>query len=653
MNRLRLTDLPLTVKIGFAPALSMAVLCVLAAGAVFLQQSQSAELVRVVKTDMPASLRMQKISERITDVHGQIYKVMTDAMAKADGGKGAAKMSGLEGDLVQIRKDVDAAAADAPGDEKGAFADLSKDLKEAHDAVDVVAGMLGTDATMASGFLGSFEDQYVKMNTVLAKIVQENQAHTDAKAAASSANAAAATAATLIGALVTLLSVGVVAFASVFTIRRSVTTLAGATETLARGDNSLDLGRLARKDELGAIVRSLTVFRDNQLRMSELQREQDDARAQVEEQRRLSEAEAAASAEQQAKVVASLAAGLDHLASGDLRFRLTDAFPGAYRKLQEDFNAALGSLEETIGVILNTSGTLQSGTHEISQAAQDLSGRTERQAATLEETAAALEQITVTVNKTATGVAHAREAVATAKQDAERSGEVVGRATEAMNAIEASSRQVFQITSVIDEIAFQTNLLALNAGVEAARAGEAGKGFAVVAQEVRALAQRSAEAAKEIKSLISASSEQVGQGVSLVGQTGEALQRIVRQVVEINQVVAEISASAQEQASSLAAVNKAVTEMDQVTQQNAAMVEQSTAASVSLAQEAAHLGELVSRFKAGQAEAVARAPARPRAAAPVRSAPVRSAVAAPQLRRTGSALAALAAQPDPEGWEEF
>jgi methyl-accepting chemotaxis protein len=509
--------------------------------------------------------------------------------------------------------------------------------------------MMGADAGMASGFLGSFEDQYVKMNAVLAKIVQENQAHADAKAAASAAAAAAATAATLIAALVTLLSVGVVAFASVFTMRRSVTTIAGATETLARGDNSIDLDRLARKDELGAIVRSLTVFRDNQLRMAELQRDQDAARAQVEAQRRLSAEEAAVSAEQQAKVVAALAAGLDHLALGDLRFRLTDSFPGAYRKLQEDFNAAVSKLEETIGVILHTSGSLQSGTAEISQAAQDLSSRTERQAATLEETAAALEQITVTVNKTATGVAHAREAVATARQDAERSGEVVGRATGAMNAIEASSRQVFQITSVIDEIAFQTNLLALNAGVEAARAGDAGKGFAVVAQEVRALAQRSADAAKEIKALISASSEQVGQGVQLVGQTGEALERIVRQVVEINQVVAEISASAQEQASSLAAVNKSVTEMDQVTQQNAAMVEQSTAASLSLAQEAAHLGELVSRFQARRTETVGAAASRPRAAA----APARFAAAAPRARRTGSAMAALAAQPDPDGWEAF
>jgi methyl-accepting chemotaxis protein len=653
MNRLRLTDLPLTVKIAFAPALSLAVLCALAIGTVFLQQSQSAELVRVVKTEMPASLRMQKIAERITDVHGQIYKLMTDtAVAKTDVANAPAKMAKLESQLDQIRKDVDADAAGAPAEQKPMFTELSKDLKEAHDAVDVVAGMLGADAGMASGFLGGFEDQYKKMNTVLGKIVQASQARTDAKTASDIAGATAVTVFTVIGAVATLVLVGLVALASVLTLRRSVTTIAGATETLARGDTSVNLDKLARKDELGAIVRSLVVFRDNQVRMAELQREQDAARAQVEEQRKMSAEEAAASAEQQAKVVSALASGLDRLASGDLHFRLSDEFPGAYRKLQDDFNAALAKLEETIGTILAASGTLQSGTAEISQAAQDLSARTERQAATLEETAAALEQITVTVNKTASGVAHAREAVATAKQDAERSGEVVSRATSAMNAIEASSRQVFQITSVIDEIAFQTNLLALNAGVEAARAGEAGKGFAVVASEVRALAQRSADAAKEIKSLISASSEQVGQGVSLVGQTGEALERIVSQVIEINRVVAEISASAQEQASSLAAVNKSVNEMDQVTQQNAAMVEQSTAASLSLAQEATHLGELVARFRVGEDAAAAHAPARARSAAPTYSRPA-APVARPAARRSGGAMAALAAQPDPEGWEEF
>jgi methyl-accepting chemotaxis protein len=655
MNRLRLTDLPLTVKIGFAPVLSLVMMCVLAAAMMMLQQTQSGQLTRVVKNDMPESLRMQRISERITDDHGQIYKAMTEAFAKIDAANAPGKITKVEQDFDAIRKEVDAASASAAPADKPAFAELSKDLKEAHDAVDVVATMLAADPSMAAGFLGAFEDQYKKMNAVLAKIVQANAAKTDSQTAASLAGAASAAAITLAAALLTLLVVGAVSFATVFTMRRAVQRIAGATETLARGDNTVNLDRLMRKDELGAIVRSLTVFRDNQVHLAELQSEQEAARAQVEEQRRMSAADTAAAAEQQALVVSSLAEGLSRLAVGDLGYRLNQDFPGGYRKLQDDFNAALATLEETIGTILAASGALQSGTSEISHAAQDLSSRTERQAATLEETAAALEQITVTVNKTASGVSHAREAVATAKSDAERSGEVVSKATEAMNAIEASSRQVFQITSVIDEIAFQTNLLALNAGVEAARAGDAGKGFAVVASEVRALAQRSAEAAKEIKSLISASSEQVGQGVALVGQTGEALARIVTQVIEINRVVAEIAASSQEQATSLAAVNKAVNEMDQVTQQNAAMVEQSTAASLSLAQEASHLGELVSRFTVSEQDTGARAPQRARAPAPARPAPRAPAPAPIQRapRRAGGAMAAMAVQSEPEGWEEF
>jgi methyl-accepting chemotaxis protein len=648
MKQLRLVDLPMIVKIAFAPGLSLTVLCILALGAVAMQQSQSAELVRVVSTDMPASLRVQRLAARIAVARAETYRIITDASQKIDAQSAPARMAAVEGQIDAIRSEVDAARADAPTNEKAAFAELSSSLKEARGAVDVVASMIGVDVGTASSFVGGFEDQFKKMDAILDKLAQSSQARTDARAAASVARAQGGILQTLMGAIATLLLVGAVAVASVLTLRRSILGIAHATETLAKGDHSVNLDRLARKDELGAIVRSLAVFRDNQLRMADLQREQEANRAQVEEQRRLSAEESAASAEQQAMIVASLAAALDHLASGDLRFRIADEFPGAYAKLKDDFNSAVAELDRTVGSILTASGALRSGTAEISQAAQDLSARTERQAATLEETAAALEEITVTVNKTASGVSQAREAVATAKSDAERSGEVVGRATAAMNAIEGSSRQVFQITGVIDEIAFQTNLLALNAGVEAARAGDAGKGFAVVAQEVRALAQRSADAAKEIKSLISASSEQVGQGVSLVGQTGEALERIVRQVVEINQVMAEISASAQEQSTSLAAVNKAVNEMDQVTQQNAAMVEQSTAASLSLAQEAVHLGELVARFSASEAAAPARAHARPRLVAP---APARA--PATQARRAGSAMAALATQQDSEGWEEF
>ncbi len=246
------------------------------------------------------------------------------------------------------------------------------------------------------------------------------------------------------------------------------------------------------------------------------------------------------------------------------------------------------------------------------------------------------------MKKTAAGATQANIVVADAKYEAERSGKVVSDAVSAMGQIEQSSLQISQIIGVIDEIAFQTNLLALNAGVEAARAGDAGRGFAVVASEVRALAQRSADAAKEIKALISASSRHVGQGVSLVGETGSALQRIIAKVAEITGLVSEISASTLEQATALSEVNTAVNQMDQLTQQNAAMVEQSTAASHALAGDAQNLSTLVARFKTGSEQ--------PRPdAAPLRQrqsgGPVRA------LRTTSQTHAA--SDPRSESWEEF
>ena len=270
----------------------------------------------------------------------------------------------------------------------------------------------------------------------------------------------------------------------------------------------------------------------------------------------------------------------------------------------------MGQLQETMQVVVDNVGGIRSGAGEISQAADDLSRRTEQQAASLEETAAALDQITATVRKTASGAKQCSDVVLAARGDAEKSGEIVRDAVGAMSAIEQSSTQISQIIGVIDEIAFQTNLLALNAGVEAARAGDAGRGFAVVASEVRARAQRSADAAKEIKTLISSSGTQVGAGVSLVGQTGEALNRIVERVAEIDGLVSEISASAQEQATGLQQVNTAVNQMDQVTQQNAAMVEEATAAASQLKSESGKLARLVGRFQVGAAQASFAAPVR-------------------------------------------
>ncbi len=260
----------------------------------------------------------------------------------------------------------------------------------------------------------------------------------------------------------------------------------------------------------------------------------------------------------------------------------------------------MAALDEAVAVIRGNAGSMQSGANEISSAAEDLSRRTERQAAGLEQTAAALDEITATVRKAAENAQAADVVVGQTRSQAETGGAVVQRAITAMGEIEKSSDQIGQIIGVIDEIAFQTNLLALNAGVEAARAGEAGRGFAVVASEVRALAQRSADSAREIKTLISTSSTQVKSGVVLVRESGEALSAIAVRINDITHLMGEIRASTQEQALALAEVNTAVNEMDQVTQQNAAMVEESTAASLSLSREASDLTQLVGRFQVSE-----------------------------------------------------
>ncbi|MEW6017147.1 MAG: methyl-accepting chemotaxis protein [Pseudomonadota bacterium] len=648
--RFRLVDLPLMVKIGVAPAFALVMLAALAGGTIYMQQAQTRALEQVVETDMPNGLRIQQISERINKVHGELYYLLTHQAAGIDTDQIDARAQAMLAEVDAIAADAEAAKGAAPDSQHAAFDTLLGDLKETRDALDIIVAMLSVDFTTAAGFAAPFEDQYAEMSANLGEIVAATQAYTDSRAAATEARAAMARNITIGSVLLTLLAAGAIAAVSVLTTRKSVQQIAGATERLARGDNEVNLDALARKDELGAIVRSLTVFRDNQIQMARLREEQEAARATAEETRRQSAEAAAAVAEEQASVVGALAEALDHLADGDLTYRLQTNFPGEYQKLRDDFNAAVAKLEEVISAISSTTHAITSGATEISTSADDLSRRTEHQAATLEETAAALDEITATVQKTSDGADRGREAVTSARADAERSGEVVRRAVSAMGQIEQSSAQIGQIIGVIDEIAFQTNLLALNAGVEAARAGEAGRGFAVVASEVRALAQRSAEAAKEIKALISASTEQVAQGVDLVGETGKALERIVSQVTEINGLVTEIAASAKEEALGLAQVNTAVNEMDHVTQQNAAMVEQSTAASRVLADEARELARLVARFQVSGAPAAASAA--PRAAIST-ARPAQRPAAAPRPATAGATALAMRPVAEEEGWEEF
>jgi len=377
---------------------------------------------------------------------------------------------------------------------------------------------------------------------------------------------------------------------------RPLNELAAYTDDLAHGETGEDVPYVYRDDEVGHIARALFDFREAATETIDAERRTAAERKRAADIKARGDAELAERVEQTDRAVAALGQALIYLSEGELDCEIAEPFEGDLEELRADFNLAVGRIADVINEITMTAGTIGQGSREIFTASDDLSRRTEQQAASLEETAATLEQITVTVQKSSESANNARKLVNTARDDAETNGSIVNRALEAMGDIEKSSGEISQIISVIDEIAFQTNLLALNAGVEAARAGEAGQGFAVVASEVRALAQRSATAAKEIKALIAKSSDQVANGSQLVNATGETLHRIAGRVVEISAVVDEIASGAGEQSVALKQLNVTVGQMDKVTQQNAAMAEQATAASHSLSQEIENLSRLIAVF---------------------------------------------------------
>lgn len=346
-------------------------------------------------------------------------------------------------------------------------------------------------------------------------------------------------------------------------------------EALASGDTDSVIAYTDYRDCVGRMTKAMAAFRDNAVAVRGARSEQE-------------------------LVVTALKTALGHLADNRLTCQITTAFPEAYEELRSDFNRAVSSLSSAIESVNRTAQSVMTGATEINSASDDLARRNEQQAASVEETSAALNQVTHGVNGMASAASEAQDAITRTHEEATAGGEVVQKAVQAMAAIATSADEISQIIGLIDGIAFQTNLLALNAGVEAARAGDAGKGFAVVATEVRALAQRSADAARDIRALISTSGEQVQSGVNLVGHAGAVLSGIVSRVGEINDLVAEIARNAHSQAISLQQVNTAVTEVDRVTQQNAAMVEQSTAAARSLSQEAREMAGIVGQFETGQ-----------------------------------------------------
>ena len=381
------------------------------------------------------------------------------------------------------------------------------------------------------------------------------------------------------------------------TIGQPIGAMTGAMAALAAGRTDIDIPAQGRSDEIGLMGAAVENFRQAALRKMELEREASAARDALERERLLREGAAREEQRHAETAVAVLGDALDRLADGDLTVRIETTLHGTSDQLRLNFNRSVDKLQQTMTRVSANTQAIHAGTQDMSTASDSLSHRTEQQAANLEETAAALDQITVTIRKTAAGSAHAHEVVTSAAFEAQQGEAIVRQAIAAMAGIEASSKEIGQIIGTIDEIAFQTNLLALNAGVEAARAGDAGRGFAVVASEVRGLAQRSAEAAKAIKTLIRKASGDVDRGVSLVADTGHALERILGQVGAIKTAVSEIAESAKAQSVGLQEINTAIGQMDRATQQNAAMVEESTAASRAMAEETEGLADLVGRFK--------------------------------------------------------
>ena len=522
-------------------------------------------------------------------VAGSVYSIQID-LARFLVAPGKENRDAVVNDFKIVRKDMEALSGSAKGE---AFLDtLNTTLVPAMTKMEADTATLTDIHTKRQA---AFEDAERQIDTIWGKLTafaetQKNSAGVE-RAHANTISISA----TVIGIIIAALA----GIGLVLTFKKPIGQITAAMRKLAEGMLETSIEGEARVDEIGDMARALGVFKENALEKVRMEHRSAEERAATEAERARNDAEKRSSEEQIAFAVSALASGLERLSNGDLSRGIDTPFNGSLDRLRTDFNTSIMRLRDTLQLIQGNALTIQANGSAMRGSADELSRRTESQAASLEQTAAAVDEITVTVRGSAERAREANTIVMAARKSADNSSVVVGNAVEAMSRIEGASKRIEQIIDVIEDIAFQTNLLALNAGIEAARAGEAGKGFAVVAMEVRELAQRSGGAAKEIKSLIETAAREVSSGVDQVQQTGDALGTIGRQISEISAHMNVIVTAAQDQSAALHEVNGTVNQMDQMTQANAAMVEEANAMSQQLSIEADQLMQLVGQFNLG------------------------------------------------------
>jgi methyl-accepting chemotaxis protein len=640
-SRLSLSGLPISLKVLVAPFI-LAV-AILAMALVFNSGigRLSVAIDSLFNVAFAKDRAVNSMLYSAASIQSHAYRIMSWQSAGVDAAKieTAAKQVQAETksfvEYAQVFDQRHAALASAEAEQRKAMlGTLAAYAKATQAAVD----MATVDAGTALAFMVDAETQYDKLVGILEAVAKtadqaNRQSFDDAVATAHGGKTSYFTVlgiALAVGLAVVLIMSRV--------IGRPVVQLTHAMAQLARGNLEIAIPGIGRADEIGAMAETVEIFKTNALEKLRLEAESG-AQFEASEKRRAErEAREHAAGGEIAELVNKIASGdlsgriaeagkegfflstsqelnrlaatletmtgelavvMEALANGDLTRSVTGDYHGVFGKLKDSGNGMAGRLRDFAARLTETTMSVRTASAEISSGSQDLASRTESQAASIEETAASMHEITTTVKQNADNAQAASQLAVAARDTAEKGGSVVAEAVTAVTQIEGSARKISDIVGLIDEIAFQTNLLALNASVEAARAGEAGKGFAVVAQEVRALAQRSANASKDIKALIAESNAQVKTGASLVNQTGQSLAEIVTAIKKVSDIVAEIAAASREQASGLEQVNTAVGSMDEMTQRNGALVEETSASAQSLSDQAKSLAELVGFFRTG------------------------------------------------------